>query len=227
MGSCVESCPSHFYQTNNACQQCDSSCLECTGTSTKCTECYKGEFLLGNQCMKKCPDTHHGIDETKTCDKCSLPCMTCEGSLTRCTSCDQSLQASYFFRNECFEQCPLDISVEDEGECVECSPNCKTCDSLYDANFCTSCYGNNFLDFYSNTCVDTCPSGLTVANTAALTEKGQTKTCDLCNESCLTCSDYNTEICLECRSGLKMLENEKMCLTQCPKGTAEVWIPLV
>ena len=226
-GKCLNDCPSHFFEMNNICQECDSSCLECTETSTKCMECYSGEFLMGNQCLEICPNTHHGIMESKTCEQCESPCKTCENSLTRCTSCDQSLDAIYFFRNECFEQCPIDISVQDEGECVECNSNCKTCDSLYDAGHCTSCYGDNFLDYFTNTCVEECPAGLSVANSNALTLKGQTKTCDLCNENCLTCSDTDTEICLECRSGLKMLETEKTCLTQCPKGTAEVWIPLV
>jgi len=103
--------------------------------------------------MSVCPDTHYGIDDSKTCELCSAPCKTCEGSLTRCTSCDQLLPQSLFFRNECFETCPLEISVLDEGRCYECNPNCKTCDDEYSTDFCTSCYDDGYLDYYTNTCV--------------------------------------------------------------------------
>ena len=54
----------------------------------------------------------------------------------------------------------------------------------------------------------------------------QELTCELCNVNCLTCDGSNTEICLECRDGLKMLETTKSCIPDCPIGTADVWIPL-
>ena len=129
-------------------------------------------YLLGNTCMDKCPTTHHGIDETKTCEVCISPCKTCEGSLTTCTSCDLTQDLSFYFRNECFTSCPLDISVEDEGVCVECDSNCKTCDDEYSPDFCTSCYGDAYLDYHTNSCVEVCPAGLTVAAESTLTEKG-------------------------------------------------------
>ena len=99
---------------------------------------------------------------------------------------------SFFFENVCYEGCPRDVSVEDEGICVPCSDNCKTCDSDYSPDFCTSCYGDSFLDYFTNRCVETCPVDITVANVAALTEMGQTRTCELCNDSCLTCSSDST-----------------------------------
>ena len=181
-------------------------------------------YLLGNQCLSVCPNTHHGIDKTKTCELCGAPCKTCEGSLTRCTSCDQTQAQSLFFRNQCFETCPLDISVFNEGVCEECNPNCKTCDSQYSANFCTTCYDGNYLDFFTNKCVQRCTAGLTVASKKPGAK--QELTCELCNVNCLTCDEKNTQICLECRDGLKMIETKKQCVTECPSKTAEVWIPL-
>ena len=178
--------------------------------------------------MDKCPTTHHGVDATKTCELCEAPCKTCEGSLTRCTSCDQALPntRTFLFRNECWESCPADISVEDEGQCVACNPNCATCDDQYSADFCTSCRGGAYLDYFSHSCVDVCPAGLTVANEAAVNPKNQLRTCDLCNERCATCASYDPDICLECRAGLKMLETARVCLDRCPLGTAEIWVPL-
>mmetsp|Transcript_41345 Transcript_41345/g.54379 ORF Transcript_41345/g.54379 Transcript_41345/m.54379 type:complete len:84 (+) Transcript_41345:4-255(+) len=82
------------------------------------------------------------------------------------------LPESFFFQNKCYESCPLDISVEDEGVCVACDAVCKTCDSDYSFNYCTSCYGNDFLDFYTDSCVGLCPVDVTVANLQALTPKG-------------------------------------------------------
>ena len=70
--------------------------------------------------------------------------MTCEGGLDTCTSCDATLPFSFYFRNECFESCPLDISVEDEGVCVECNSNYKTCDDEYSANGCRGVSDSGF-----------------------------------------------------------------------------------
>ena len=164
--------------------------------------------------------------ETKTCELCTPPCKTCLGSLTHCMTCDQVLPQSWFFQNKCYEGCPRDVSVEDEGVCMACNPTCKTCDSDYEANFCTSCYGENYLDYFTNTCVGTCPTEVTVAKIDVLTEMGQTKTCNVCDETCRTCDPFDANICTECQADLKMLETEKKCVTQCPFGTAEVWIPL-
>ena len=225
-GTCRNDCPSNYFEINGICSQCDAGCLECDQTSLKCVECHFGMYLLGHKCMDQCPTTHHGIDETKTCELCSPPCKTCSGSLTTCTSCDQTLPFSFYFRNECFEECPRDISVEDEGVCVECDSNCKTCDDEYSADFCTSCYADAYLDYHTNSCVDVCPAGITVAREDTLTPKGQIRTCDLCDPTCLTCDAFDPQICTECRSGLKMLETSKRCVGECPKGTAEIWVPL-
>ena len=165
-------CPDGYFEMNGICSQCDPGCLLCEETSQTCLECHFGMYLLGNECMNVCPDTHVGMDDSKTCVACTKPCMTCEGSLDYCTSCDQTLPEIFFFRNKCYETCPLDISVEDEGVCVECNPNCKTCDSDYSADFCTSCYGDDYLDYFTNTCVKTCPADVTVVNNNAVTPKG-------------------------------------------------------
>ena len=225
-GTCRNDCPSNYYEINGICSQCDAGCLECDQTSKKCLECHFGMYLLGNKCMSQCPDTHFGIDQTKSCELCDSPCKTCEGSQTRCTSCDLTQPFSYFFKNECFEDCPIDISVEDEGVCEECNSNCKTCHSDYSADYCTSCYGDLFLSNVTHTCVETCPAKISVARTNSIHEKNQALTCDLCNDNCLTCAADNPDICHECREGLKMIETTKECVQACPLKTAEVWLAL-
>ena len=138
--TCISSCPSNFYPSNNICLQCDPNCLECSGSSKKCLKCHPGSYLLGNVCQEICPATHHGIDETGTCEVCERPCKTCSGSLTNCTSCDTDHPQYLFFENLCYEECPAEISVFDRGQCVACDENCKTCeDSTYN---CTSCHNN-------------------------------------------------------------------------------------
>jgi len=138
-GQCLNSCPSNYFAMNGICSQCDAGCLECDKTSKTCHKCHFGMFLLGNTCLSVCPETHHGVHETRTCEPCEKPCKTCKGSVSICTSCDQTLDTSFLFRNKCFEECPRDISVENEGGCLECNPNCKTCDSDFSPNQCTSC----------------------------------------------------------------------------------------
>ena len=199
-------------------------------------------FLLGNECYDKCPTTHHGISDTKTCEACTLPCKTCEGSLTHCTSCDDSFDSlSLLFRNKCYDDCPAEISVFSEGLCLECNSNCQTCDDQYSPDFCTSCSDGQYLDFYSNSCVQKCPQGVSVPTILApddvitivvddvdyAQDYSQDKVCETCNPTCLTCDYGNSNICMECRTGLKMLEVSKQCLEECPAGTADVWIPLV
>ena len=73
---------------NKICSQCDEGCLECDMTSMTCQECHIGRFLLGNTCLSVCPDTHHGIMDSKTCELCDAPCKTCLGALDYCMSCD-------------------------------------------------------------------------------------------------------------------------------------------
>ena len=184
-------------------------------------------YLLGNTCMDVCPPTHHGIDETRTCELCERPCETCEGSLTHCTSCDKTHPQYLFFENLCYETCPIDVSVFDEGVCLACSDNCGTCaDSWLN---CTSCQGDQYLDQWSLRCMDVCPAEVSVATYTPSTVTSFVKqelTCERCNESCLTCSDEDTQICTECREGLKMVERTKECVKHCPVGTADIWIPL-
>ena len=227
--TCISECPSNYFPLNNICSQCDPGCLECEETSKKCLKCHAGQYLLGNTCMDVCPPTHHGIDEdgNGTCELCERPCETCSGSLTHCTSCDSAHPQYLFFENRCYETCPTDASVFDEGQCIACSDNCGTCaDSPFN---CTSCTGDQYLDQWSLRCMDTCPVEISVATYTPYTDADLVKqelTCEMCHENCLTCSEEDTAICTECREGLKMVERTKECVKACPVGTADIWIPL-
>ena len=189
-------------------------------------------FLLGNSCSYECPDTHHGIriDDVigGTCELCERPCETCSGSLTNCTSCDQVHVQSLLFDNVCYETCPIDFSVFDQGQCIGCSENCATCaDSPLN---CTSCIGDNeYLNQWSLRCTEVCPIEISVATYTPSTATDFVKqelTCEMCHENCLTCEEDDTAICTECREGLKMVERTQECVNMCPVGTADIWVPL-
>ena len=161
------------------------------------------------------------------CELCEKPCETCLGSRTHCLSCDQTLPEYLFFQNKCYENCPAEISVFDQGQCVACSKNCKTCADSFDS--CSSCHNDLFLDIRSLKCFEQCPREISVANTILSTDANpvkQEKICELCHDMCAKCDPFETDICSECAEGLKMIETTKQCFTECPRGTADVYIPL-
>jgi proprotein convertase subtilisin/kexin type 5 len=169
---------------------------------------------------------------TRECVPCESPCKTCSGSLNTCTSCDQAHPQYLIFDNKCYEECPEKVSVFSQGQCLHCSDNCKTCQDTFDT--CTTCYGEDFLNKLNQRCVESCTAEIMVASQAfppsdldavALGDF-QSLTCELCHENCLTCDPFNTNVCTECRDGLKMIEKTKACAAECPSKTAEMWIPL-
>ena len=93
---------------------------------------------------------------------------------------------------------------------------------------CTSCEDGLYLDQLSFRCLAVCPAATTVATILPDPEPPffQEKICDPCHQNCLSCSSEDTSICLECREGLKMVEQTKQCFEECPARTAEIWLPI-
>jgi proprotein convertase subtilisin/kexin type 5 len=55
---CRSACPSGQYadDTDRHCGLCDRICFTCTGSSSYCTGCSNGTYLVGSMCLNDCPD---------------------------------------------------------------------------------------------------------------------------------------------------------------------------
>ena len=53
---CVISSPNGKFGDKNICSNCDVSCASCKNSSTLCTNCFEGNFLIWNQCLNSCPN---------------------------------------------------------------------------------------------------------------------------------------------------------------------------
>lgn len=116
-----------------------------------------------------------------------------------------------YFKNECFTECPPEISVFDEGECKACSDNCLTCKGQTD--ICDTCPAGQKLDIATTSCMSECPANISV-------DRGMT--CEPCDDKCATCSATDEDYCTQCVTGLKLLEGTGDCVDSCPDGYAQI-----
>jgi proprotein convertase subtilisin/kexin type 5 len=157
------------------CRPCSGNCSYCESTSPySCNECEKGYFLAGGSCYN-----------------CSTKpnCITCDPKDDKCLSCKEG----YFLF---------------ENICKACDPSCKTCKSLTES--CVLCKETYYRDGYTClpkclyskkgmnqngtlVCVDNCPSHMYTDMDLRL--------CELCPETCLTCSGPLSSNCRSCKDG--------------------------
>ncbi|OMJ74288.1 hypothetical protein SteCoe_26844 [Stentor coeruleus] len=130
--SCL-SCPTNFMIFNDFCYHCSNFfCKNCT--STFCYECFEGYELFEGICIEK------------HCD--SIGCLSCSNTTSICEQCRSNFIQDVFgncCRKDCFtctsisSYCTacIDGMYLENGYCLYCSDNCKTC-SHYDK--CLSCH---------------------------------------------------------------------------------------
>ena len=94
--TCVENCPTGFYEdcsaTSRKCVPCDPSCLTCAlNTNYDCIDCKEGYFMYNHACIKEtdCPKGTYfdNSEKAPTCKKCDLLyCAECssKGTCDRC-----------------------------------------------------------------------------------------------------------------------------------------------
>ena len=54
VGTCLNTCPEHTYETNSSCSDCVNSCHSCSIVNYNCTQCYNNTFLLNGECLDHC-----------------------------------------------------------------------------------------------------------------------------------------------------------------------------
>lgn len=71
-GSCLDECPSRFYENVDVCSPCDASCKDCFGPgSSQCLNCDDGKSLSADACVSTCPS------RTFSKDGVCVPCAVC------------------------------------------------------------------------------------------------------------------------------------------------------
>jgi len=100
-------------------------------------------------------------------DNCDTGCSSCTEASSHCTSCDDGYiyikRFGTCILNTPDDDCHLEKFYENNAACVDCNIPCLDCETT--ASSCTKCY-----DYYSasilnkkdNTCVETCPEGVTI-----------------------------------------------------------------
>ncbi len=78
--------------------------------------------------------------------------------------------------SKCVKTCTNTNYLGVDGQCKQCTSNCKTC--LGTLSNCTSC-DETVYRFYQNSCIRNCPVGMYTNATGA---------CTACSDPCLTCS---------------------------------------
>jgi hypothetical protein len=115
--------------------KCDDSCLSCSGTSaTECLICAdQTQFIYDGECLSTCP--------------AEAPAYTVETT---------DFQSQRYYKNFCQPECPSGTFANEEtNECMECNPDCQTCDSSLMAS-CTSCNPIKYL--FNGICLTNCPT---------------------------------------------------------------------
>ncbi len=77
---CLSGCPNQMYPDSSnsyICTYCVSPCVTCT-SSTSCSSCISGRYLLGTSCGTSCPTgLYIPNPSTNKCDPCDTSCATC------------------------------------------------------------------------------------------------------------------------------------------------------
>lgn len=115
------------------CLPCPDSCESCVGES-KCSECNKGFYLRGDECLENCPAGEYADITSRTCEHCISPCLTCTGPLAeQCIKCAFEDGCSKDARGICtLKQClPGEYPAIDKEQetivCLSCGERCEMC----------------------------------------------------------------------------------------------------
>lgn len=160
---CVPECPSHKYNNNGFCEECDKSCVDgCSGPSDKlgeggCNSCAKAVINSTDPafiayCIKAeepCPEGYYqeyvgpqaegplkSSSGKPVCRKCHHRCKSCTGMGTHVSVCDC---AKYVAGEQCEDFCPRDYFADEHlRHCVKCSTECNGCTGATEAD-CITC----------------------------------------------------------------------------------------
>ena len=191
-------CETGYFNFENGCSKCSSTCLTCHEKFDFCISCQAGFGLISNTCKKGCKDHCESCNTpcskcesgfilvNNECLHCNFNCLTCINSPTQCSSCHIGYA---LIGNICQSSCLPD--------CVTCDNPCTLCQKQYVSKngLCVKCpEGCESCSSEDNECYS-CVTGYTYSE----------KACNRnCAENCKSCDDP----CTECKSGYLLLNNE-------------------
>merc|ERR1712137_582447 len=205
-GECLESCPDGYFVYEGECVN----------------NCYQFSLVqFDDTCLESCPDGT--FDGEGTCFECSSNCATCNGgSPSDCLRCadtftyDDALElcvpcAGVIFDGACVDACP-DGFFDGEGTCFACAAECATCDGELISD-CLSCSDGAILLENGECCSGVVSNDLCVSECPLGTFVDASSVCQVCDNTCLTCSGPSATECLSCESPLQILNGE--CTSEC------------
>lgn len=167
--------------------KCNYPCKSCLSTNPDyCTSCDLStplKYLEQGGCISECSKGTF-LDKQENgqlvCDKCDPSCLTCEGSAKTCKSCGKT-DFIHLRGTECVNECgPGYINDPSNHVCLPCREGCLECSNS--VTNCTVCDQQGATPlFFDFDCLETCPSEVSILNSAALI-------CEECNPNCKTCS---------------------------------------
>lgn len=157
--TCNLICTAGTYYDGASCQSCSSNCKTCLEAATKCETCPNLNETVSDSgfCEVPCETGFIRLTENGDCIACSSECGTCTGSVGYCSSCADN--SKYLYVGDCYDSCPVNITVAVGGECKTCVSPCLTCSGSPFS--CLSCRSSTYL--YMGTCVSDCPSGYRIS----------------------------------------------------------------
>lgn len=132
---------------------------------------------------------------------CDPSCQSCIGDSKHCKKCSSGLA----HEGACVSQCPIG-TLEHEGRCQKCYPDCATCSSAGMANTCTSCPPTRPILQYGR-CIAYCPKGAFIApDSRSQGANVNSTTCKKCHASCETC--ISGDACTTCYDNFLLVQGQ-------------------
>uniref|UniRef100_A0A8R1Y3H9 receptor protein-tyrosine kinase n=1 Tax=Onchocerca volvulus TaxID=6282 RepID=A0A8R1Y3H9_ONCVO len=235
-----------YYVEGKKCQKCQSQCKTCNGPTTlNCTECLNIRMQQGNnwECLAKCPTTHYL--HKNTCLPCSPACYNfgCTGpnavaGKDGCNKCKYAKRFDHGKQLMCLHTTgkPKDVCRDNnltryyatassnemlvvEFECNECSEECLSCSGYGTSVNRHKCKCAHYLTKTTSGneyCTMKCEMNSFMIRPKSLDTIGE---CERCHELCdpsMGCIGRTTANCTRCAKAGVLLENQLVCLEQCP-----------
>ena len=210
------------------CSACSPECQSCINWDF-CVECVSSNTLVNNgKCQ--CIDGYYNIslmNASNSCLKCSNKCETCKSEFY-CLSCLSINSLPIDGNCVCKEGFYNETQLITADSCKPCNSDCGKCISLdyclicilensYQVNGTCKCkkgfYKNNGLCSKCNENCLVCESFDLCLNCSAINTFGPQ--CEICDESCMTCSNSSIFDCLTCNNSSLL---EGVCFETCPLG---------
>ncbi|XP_030832613.1 proprotein convertase subtilisin/kexin type 5 isoform X2 [Strongylocentrotus purpuratus] len=213
-------CSEGYYIVNSfdagsrQCLRCHSTCKACQGPSfTDCVDCHQGFFLVGGACLQTCENGK--FLDNGNCESCSDGCVLCADE-HHCIQCAASKVLRSAVIDDvadsiiCREGCE-DGKYSMGGECFPCHSTCETCNGggIMDCTQCKQSIDMPLKYLLEGACVHYCPAGYFKYDRGDI---ALIHTCELCDDSCKTCTGYGIDECTECEDGLSRDNENQRCV---------------